>query len=342
MTPVRFIEALGLATPAPGDQREQVAALFTGAPLFQRHPTWIGPDGQRQIMGFLSDLRDLSDFPRRLAVLLNRAYLDCRQDRLDRDGQPAAAPLVVQLPEVLRQQAFADAFRDAAAQLDFTGVTKVHLLFGGAAAGLALLGQLQLDPAQPRAYVAAADSLVPPFMLDFLAAQGLLRDRHSPWNPIPAEAAAVLLLSSQGGFAQLRGWGAAQETQRLADPDRALLGRALCGAIDATLAMAGASPDEVICDAGPERWRAEELGIVRSQRTFLVAERLPWHHITQGSGDLGVATGLVSVAAACHRPCASLILSGGRFGDRAAALIDASGQLQMKGSLSEDDPVPGI
>ena len=76
MTPVRFIEALGLATPAPGDQREQVAALFAGAPLFQRHPTWIGPDGQRQIMGFLPDLRDLSDF--------SKAVGNAAQSRLSR------------------------------------------------------------------------------------------------------------------------------------------------------------------------------------------------------------------------------------------------------------------
>lgn len=324
MTAARFIEAVGLATPAPGDQPAQVAALIAGAPLFERHPTWIGPDGQRQVMGFLPELRDLADFPARLAALLNRAYLDCRQDRHKRHGATVSAPLVVLLPTVLRRQAFADAFRDAAASLDFAGVSEVHLLFGGAAAGLSLLGQLELDPDQPRIHVAAADSLVTPFMMDFLAAQGLLRDRLTPWNPIPAEAAAVLLLSAAGGFAQLRGWGAARESQRLADPGRGLLGRALCGAIDAALAMAGASPDEVIVDAGPERWQAEELGVVGSERPALIANDLPWHRIAQGTGDLGAATGLVSAAVACHRPGATLILAGERAGNRAAALIDSA------------------
>ncbi len=40
--------------------------------------TWIGPDGQRQIMGFLSDLRDLSDFPRRLAVTFHSFFPSMR------------------------------------------------------------------------------------------------------------------------------------------------------------------------------------------------------------------------------------------------------------------------
>ena len=324
MNTPRFIEALGITTPAPGDQRQQIEALITGAPLFRRHPTWIGPDGQRQVMGFVAELRDHADYPSRVAALLHRAYLDCRQDCLARYGQAIEAPMIVLLPPVLQRHALGNAFRDAAAKLDFAGVTEVHLVFGGASAALALLGQVGLDDAPGRAYVAAADSLVTPFMLDFLAVQGLLRDRLNPWSPIPAEAAAVLLLSRHGGIAQLRGWTTTQEMQRIADPSRGLLGRALGDAIDAAMDMAGVAPNEVISDAGPERWQAEEVGIIRTERPFLTGESLSWHRILRGVGDLGAATGLVSVAAACVRGTASLILSSDRSGGRTAAIVAPS------------------
>ena len=321
MNVARFIAALGIATPAPGDLHRQVAALISGAPLFRRHPTWIGPDGQRQVMGFVDDFRDLADFPVRVAALLHRAYHDCQQDLLAREGRAIEAPLVVLLPTLLQRPTFADAFRNAAAKLDFRGVSRVHLIFGDAPASLALLGQIELDGSLPHAYVAATDSLVTPFMLDFLAAQGLLRDRLSPWNPIPAEAAAVLLLSRLDGPIRLQGWATAQETQRIADPDRGLLGRSMCCAIDDALAMAGVEPQEVISDAGPERWQAEEIGIVRSERPSLTNESVSWHRIVQGAGDFGAAKSLVSVAAACVREVPSLILSGDRSGNRTAAVI---------------------
>lgn len=321
MNPPLFIKALGLATPAPGDQRQQVAALLSGAPLFERHSRWIGADGQRQIMGCVPELRDMADFPARVAWLLHRAFMDCTADLQTRQGEAVDAPLIVLLPALLRQSVFQEAFRKACASLDFPNVSGVELHFGGAARALSLLEQAPLDDTQPHAYVAAADSLVTPFMLDYLAAQGLVHNRLSPWSAIPSEGAACLLVSCTPGLAQVLACSAAQETQSLSDPDRGLLGRGLCNAIDQVLSPATADIREIFSDSNVERWRSEELGIIKSERPRLSAEGVSWRHITQRTGDLGAAAGLISVVAACHQPVKSLILSSDRSGDRAAAVI---------------------
>jgi hypothetical protein len=315
-----FIRALGLATPAPGDQRQQVAALLCGAPLFQRHPRWVGADGQRQIMGFVPELRDLADFPARVAGLLHRAFVDCIADQEARHGAVEEAPLIVLLPAILRRSVFQDAFRETCAQLDFSRVSGVDLHFGGAPGALSLIRQMGQHDRLPRAYIAAADSLVTPFMLDYLAAQGLLRDRLSPWNAIPSEGAACLLMSRDPGPAQVLACATGQETQSLSDPGRGLLGRALCAAVDQVLSPAMAGISEVFSDSTVERWRSEELGVLRSERPLLSAKGVSWRYITQRTGEMGAATGLISMAAACHQEARSLILSSDRSGDRAAAV----------------------
>lgn len=331
MTRPMFINALGIATPAPGDQRQQIAALRAGTPLFERHPKWVGTDGLRQIMGFVPELRDLTDFPTRVAQLLHRAFVDCVADLRTRHGEVADIPLIVLLPPVLRHPPFQEAFRQACTNLDFPGLSGVELYFGGSSGALALIAGLELSDARPCAFVAAADSLVTPFMLDFLAAQGLNRDRLNPWNPIPSEAAACLLISRQPGLAQMLTCELARETESLTDPGRGVLGRAICTAIDRALSPAGAEIGEIFTDASTERWRAEELGIVTSERPRLSAEGVSWCHIVQSTGDPGVAAGLISVAAACHSKARSLILSSDRSGERAAAVI-----------APPPEPAPGI
>lgn len=317
-----FIKALGIATPAPGDQRQQVSALLAGPPLFERHPRWIGTDGQRQIMGFVPELRDLADFPARVALLLHRAFLDCLADQQARHGDIEDAPLIVQLPALLQHAPFQDRFRQSCANLDFPGVTGVQLHFGGGAPGaLALMPQLGLNDSQPCAYLAAADSLVTPFILDFLAAKGLSRDRLSPWNPIPSEAAACLLMSRQPGLAQVLACATTQETQSLSDPGRGLLGRGLCIAVDQVFPPDAPEIGGVFSDASAERWRAEELGVITSERPRLSADDISWHYTAQRTGDPGTAASLIAVAAACHQDAPSLILSSDRSGSRAAAVI---------------------
>ena len=82
--------------------------------------------------------------------------------------------------------------------------------------------------------------------------------------------------------------------------------------------MAGIS--EVFSDSTVERWRSEELGVLRSERPRLSAKGVSWRYITQRTGEMGAATGLISMAAACHQEARSLILSSDRSGDRAAAV----------------------
>ena len=316
------IAALGLVTPAPGGIAAQAAALIEGRPLFERHPRWIGGDGQRQVMGFVPELRDIADYPTRLALLAHRAFDACRQDQLACSGRVMPAPMLLLLPPVLRDAGLQAAFRNAAMALDFSGVTQVQLAFGEAPAGLALLRQL---PALPH-YLAAADTLVTPFAMDMRLVQGLARDRAHPWNPVPAEAGACLLLA--GAAPPLRALvpaaAVAEEAERLADPRRGLLGCGLGAAIDALLAPAAAPLSMVLSDATGERWRAEEVGVVRSGRAALNADDLPWHFPAQAMGDAGAAAGLVALALACMRPGASLVLTSGREGARAAALIEAA------------------
>lgn len=321
MTPGSGIAALGLATPAPGGAAEQTAALFEGRPLFQRHPRWIGGDGQRQVMGFVPELRDIGDYPTRLALLAHRAFDACRRDQMARLGRVVPAPMLLLLPPALRDAGLQAAFRNAAMVLDFAGVTGVQLAFGEAPAGLALLHRL---PPSPH-YIAAADTLAVPFAMDMRLVQGLARDRAHPWNPVPAEAGTCLLVGAAAPpRALVQAVAVAQEAESLADPRRGLLGRGLGAAIDAVLATAPA-PAMVMSDATGERWRAEEMGVVRSGRAALNAEGLDWHFPAQAMGDAGAAAGLVALALACGRPGTSLILASGRDGGRAAVMLAPSG-----------------
>lgn len=316
-----FIKGSGISTPAPGEQFQQIAALLSGAPIFERHPKWIGADGQRQIMGFVAELSDMSDFPARVAMLLHGAFCSCRDDEMVRYGNVETAPMIVLLPRLLQRSVFQDSFRKACVDLDFSGVSDVRLHFGDAPLGLWLLQQAMLDDTLKTAYVAAADSLVTPFLLDFLATQGLVRDRLNPWGIIPSEAAACLLISSRSGFSQFLGCSVTRENESLSNLDRGLIGRALCDAIDQICAVGDFEFSEVLTDASAERWRAEELGFIKSERPILCADNISWHYINQAAGDLGTASALISVASACHRRADALILSGDRSGQRAAASI---------------------
>lgn len=320
MTRPLTLQAAGLCTPAPGDRAEQVAALLAGRPLFRRHPRWIGADGQRQIMGQVPDLEAVRDYPTRCALLLHRAYQDCLGDQRARGIDPAPCPLVVLLPPQLRPDAMRSAFRAAAAQLDFGGVTDVRPVFGDAAAVVPVLDMLRDDgPAGP-AHVAAVDCLVAPFMLDYLAASGLARDRLARWNPIPAEASACLLLSTGQGPTRLLNWAGTREPQDLRNPGRGLLGRGLRHAIDAVTSGLDGPLAQVVVDGGPERWRAEEMGVIASEFAHLAGE-VPWFHLSRSAGDFGAASAVTALAVAARLPGSSLVLASTRSGGRAAAIV---------------------
>lgn len=87
MTEVAIL-AWGLATVADGDSDAQAVALIEGRPHYQRHPRWVGRDGQRQIMCWAPGLRDHVDFASRVALLAQRAWAACRAAQIKQGIQP--------------------------------------------------------------------------------------------------------------------------------------------------------------------------------------------------------------------------------------------------------------
>ncbi|MFO1164337.1 MAG: hypothetical protein U1E55_04055 [Paracoccus sp. (in: a-proteobacteria)] len=175
MTELASILAWGIATVADGDSREQADALVEGRPHYQRHPRWVGRDGQRQIMCWASGLRDHVDFASRVALLAQRAWSACRQAQLQQGMQPARAELILALPLVLGfHPDLRENFTAAAARLNFDGMTSVQLIFGEHAVGLAVFERAAAALTRGGArhvYIAAADTLVAPMILDMLAAK---------------------------------------------------------------------------------------------------------------------------------------------------------------------------
>ncbi|NHF74544.1 hypothetical protein [Paracoccus xiamenensis] len=322
------ILAYGMMTPATGGRDEQVSALLAGRPLFRRHPRWVGVDGMRQVMSYVAAIGDNGSFPDRLAHLLQRAYHDCRANQLERFGRIYHAPMILALPEILQTAGLYETFRAVAAGLDFDGVTQLHLVFGddcGAMRGLAQAFQVIEGSPQPLVYLAAADSLVTPFMMDLRSTTGLARSSQHPWNPIPSEAAICTLLGSADNTPSAVLFPPSQtvESQNWRDPGRGLLGGGLRAAIEDQLS-GHERPLHAFSDAHAERWRAEELGVIRSELTALLPDESGWHFISQAVGDLGAAGPLTAAIAAASLPGHSLILSSSRTGSRSAMLVNGN------------------
>ncbi len=314
----------GFVTPAGQEADAQIAAILAGRALWRRHPRWIGSDGQRQMLCALPGLADMTDTPARLAQLLHSAFAECRKDQLARFGRTVAAPMLLVLPQMIaRHPPFAGAFMAAASTLGFSGLGEVSVAIGDAATGLALLSGTGLSGP---CYIAAVDCLVTPLALDMRQAQGRGRDRHERWNPIPSEGAACLLVAPAGlsgdtaGIAGHARLALTRESWRISDPQRGLLGRGLNAAIGQACGDRPAV-SRVFSDAMTERWRAEELGVVKSERPALSEDVTDWHFPGQSLGDMGAANGLAALAVALRMPGASLVLASDTDGARAAALV---------------------
>ncbi len=332
MTELASILAWGIATVADGDSREQADALVEGRPHYQRHPRWVGRDGQRQIMCWASGLRDHVDFASRVALLAQRAWSACRQAQLQQGMQPARAELILALPLVLGfHPDLRENFTAAAARLNFDGMTSVQLIFGEHAVGLAVFERAAAALTRGGArhvYIAAADTLVAPMILDMLAAKGELRDRHNPWNPVPSEAAVCMLIARPQD-----GWtGVSQHPCVMASASRiedmfAEISETACDDGDSLTEAARESlaqmPDvaRIVSDASGCRWRAEELGRVTSALSVHVQDA-PIFTAAQAVGDVGAATALLSVVMGLSAgPGGSLILASERSGSRRSAIV---------------------
>ena len=320
------ILAWGLATVAAGDNEAQAQALVEGRPHYQRHPRWVGRDGQRQIMCWAPGLRDHVDFASRVALLAQRAWSACRDAQLRQGMQPVRAELILALPLVLGfYPGMRDNFTAAAGRLKFDGMASVQLVFGEHAVGFAALERASraLHSEGPRhIYVAAADTLVAPMILDLLAAQGELRDRDNPWSPVPSEAAVCMLVACGDPRDQVHARVIAQAS-RIADFPMGVAQEDSAGAL---LDSAHDSLDQtvgyarIVSDASGGRWRAEELGRVTSALASRTAA-VPVLTAAQAVGDVGAASALLSIVAGISAGAgASLILASERSGSRRTAI----------------------
>lgn len=336
------ILAWGIATAADGDSQAQAAALVEGRPLYQRHPRWVGRDGQRQIMCWASGLRDHVDFASRVALLAQRAWAACREAQLQQGLQPARAEMILALPLVLGfDPDLRENFTAAAARLNFDGMSSVQLVFGEHAIGLAAFeracGALARNEAR-HIYVAAADTLVAPMILDTLARKGELRDRHNPWNAVPSEAAVCMLISADSerdeDYPRVMACSSRIEDMFPGDPSELSKDGALIEAARESLVHTG-KVSRMISDASGCRWRAEELGRVTSVLSGPAAT-VPILTAAQAVGDIGAATALLSVIMGISAgPGASLILSSERSGSRRTA-IALPGALSNGVALSDN------
>ena len=321
------ILAWGLATVADGDSQAQAAALIEGRPHYQRHPRWVGRDGQRQLMCWAPGLRDHVDFASRVALLAQRAWAACRADQLRQGIQPVRAELILALPLVLGfYPGMRDNFAAAAGRLKFDGMVSVQLIFGEHAVGFAAIERAEKTLNQNGAhhiYVAAADTLVAPMILDLLATQGGLRDRHNPWNPVPSEAAVCMLVTTGEPHSDRRPRVTAHAS-RIEDfpgetDSQTAAGDALLEAARDSLAQADGYA-RIVSDASGGRWRAEELGRVISGLAPRAAN-VPVLTAARAVGDVGAASALLSIIAAISAgPGASLILASERSGSRRTAI----------------------
>lgn len=318
----------GLATAALGDSAAQLATIAAGRPLYERHPRWVGRDGQRQIMCWAPGLEDYSDYPSRVALLLQRAWAECRAAEADKAHLAGdRARMIVVLPLTVGHfPGMRASFDQMAARLNFAGLAEIRYVFGEHAAGLGAFSQarqwLKQDPKHP-VYLAAADCWCAPVMLDALAAMGILRDRNNPWSPIPSEGAVCLKLSLPDPGTPtilVRNHGHAIEEVRLADPSRGVMGRGLAQAAQKTL-MLSCDIARIYSDAGAERWRAEELGVALSA---LMPAASDWPLVSpmQAVGEIGAASSLLAVVLASQQPGTSLVLSSERGGIKRAALVE--------------------
>lgn len=321
------ILAWGLATVAGGDSSEQAAALVEGRPHYQRHPRWVGRDGQRQIMCWAPGLRDHVDFASRVALLAQRAWAACREEQLKLGMQPARGELILALPLVLGfYPGMRESFTAAAARLKFDGMTSVQLVFGEHSVGFAAVERAEKAVSQNGVryvYVAAADSLVAPMILDLLAARGDLRDRNNPWNAVPSEAAVCMLVAAAGEnedarYPRLTAHAARMEEPTTpADPNQS--GIALIEAAHESLSQTNGCK-RIVSDASGGRWRAEELGRVISSLSARSVS-MPVLTAAQAIGDVGAVSALLSVIVGITSgQGASLILSSERSGIRRTAI----------------------
>jgi 3-oxoacyl-[acyl-carrier-protein] synthase-1 len=331
------IMAAGLCSPAPGPLADAAAVILAQEPLYERHPDFIGVDGMNQICAYVPGCVSERDPGTRLTYLLHAAYRDCVAS-IPADMDPAARfPLYLGLPVWMgRDGPHRRSFLAQVRRRDFSRMAGVQMYYDDNVAGLSAIEAAAAAIAKGEieaALVAGVDSFVSPAVLDHLAFTGRARTRDTPYAPIPSEAAAMLLLTRQGlsGMAplsNLRIVVRGEETEKLGDTSRTVMGRGLSRCIDAVVAdlPKGEVIGALLCDMTGERHRAEEMGLAVARFPSTGQDSpepiLPALCI----GNIGAAFGPVMAALAGFAPTKGsghvLIWTSANSGERAAMCVD--------------------
>ncbi|MDO5605865.1 MAG: hypothetical protein Q4G25_11970 [Paracoccus sp. (in: a-proteobacteria)] len=312
------ILAAGLVCPAGTSLDSSSAAFARGERFLRQQRDMIGPDGFPVSLAMVDELAGRHDSYNRILILLDWAMQECLE-QLDRQGVGAPAPLTLLLNPMLRQPG-AEAWFSGAIR-DYYGdrFSEIAVRFGGSAAGLSLLAAAP----GPLHFVACADSLVTPEMIDALIMDDRLNRSGNPWGVIPGEGAVVLALGQGDAPAgRLRAVAVSHETVMPADENRAALGRALGAAMRD--ALGDRAPARLLSDLDGGRDATEEFGLAvmaAGPPVAALADRV--QALAPQIGQPGIAAGLILAGLACRGQGAALVCAADAPGAlRASAFIE--------------------
>jgi 3-oxoacyl-[acyl-carrier-protein] synthase-1 len=186
----------------------------------------------------------------------------------------------------------------------FNSQSQVHQ--GGHDAGLRALAAARdsVGSGVDACVVCGVDSLVNATDMEALSQNGRLHGEDNPQGVIPGEGAASILLTARRHSAQLtpvvRGWGNATETNTV-HSDNYSTGEALAQAIARATASAQISEADIafrVSDMNGERYRAWESFLASTRFYRTRRERLPCQLPAMAVGDIGAASGVLSLVIA--------------------------------------------
>lgn len=314
------IVAIGVATALPGPTSDALAAIRDETRAFRRHPTFMGPDGSRQLCAPSLHCLEIRDAVERTLSLYEVA---CREAGAALD---AAEATIAVLPWWLNKSSPFRFALDRAIEDGRLGPQPVEVITGDAAAGAAAfhLAADRLKRGGIRTIaVVAADTAIAPAVLDMNEVTGFAHTRQTRHIPVPGEAAVALVLSATDDqFHKLRAMICKPEPIRPSAANRPLMGLVSAGLL-ASLTAPDA-PFDLIADLDGERHRSEEFGVVSA---MLARPRLLFTPPIS-VGYVGTATLALQIAIAASSPssdmaptlCWTLARSGMRIAGKVTCL----------------------
>lgn len=224
---------------------------------FRRERSAVGHDGLPPSLAPALPFDRPRDAGARLAALFDLAALDIFAEA----GATEPAPILVLLPNWAPA-----AVRTEIARSVPPGWSDIRFVQGPDANALALLGhacRAIADGRFPAVMVCAVDSLANADRMDQLMLNDAMFGRTTPYGMVPGEAAAIVLLATDGPGAAL---GRVRDVHAVIDPPGQfgdLRGRGLrqCLRALAPALTQGASPARLLTDLSGPRDRAEAFGV---------------------------------------------------------------------------------